>query len=100
MQPIFIGGTGRSGTTILAKILSQHNNVYKFPIELRYLTDPDGLLSLKTALTVNWSFYQADFAVERFFKLMKQFSRRTFGAYPHYNIPRLTSNEFYDNWIN
>ena len=50
IQPIFIGGTGRSGTTILSKLLNQVDSVYTIPQEIRFITDPDGILSLKHAL--------------------------------------------------
>ena len=49
IQPIFVGGTGRSGTTILSKLLNQVDSVYTIPQEIRFITDPDGILSLKHA---------------------------------------------------
>ena len=51
LKPIFIGGTGRSGTTILKKVLQQHSNIVTIPNELRIIIDPDGILDLFNALT-------------------------------------------------
>ena len=47
MIPLFVGGTGRSGTTILLEYLSKNKLVYASnPIELRILTEQYGLLDL------------------------------------------------------
>jgi hypothetical protein len=40
---LFIGGTGRSGTHVVAKILNQHSHFRKVPNEARFHTDPGGL---------------------------------------------------------
>ena len=53
-KPVFIGGTGRSGTTILSKVLSQHENILQL-VETRFIIDPDGIIELIPALTDNWS---------------------------------------------
>lgn len=39
---LFIGGTGRSGTHVLAKILNNHSHFRKVPNEARFHTDPGG----------------------------------------------------------
>ncbi len=45
MQPIFIGGTGRSGTTITGYLVGSHPAMWSIePIEIRFLTDKGGLL--------------------------------------------------------
>jgi hypothetical protein len=45
--PVFTGGTGRSGTTIVANLLHRHPNIHtSAPREIRYLTDRRGLLDL------------------------------------------------------
>lgn len=45
MQPIFVGGTGRSGTTITGYIIGSHPAIWNTePIEIRFLTDKAGLL--------------------------------------------------------
>lgn len=45
--PIFVGGTGRSGTTIILNLLKNHENFHSsLPREIRYLTDRKGLIDL------------------------------------------------------
>ena len=45
MIPVFIGGTGRSGTTITLELLGKHSNFYASnPLEVRIVTEDDGLL--------------------------------------------------------
>jgi hypothetical protein len=39
---LFIGGTGRSGTHVVAKILNNHSHFRKVPNEARFHTDPGG----------------------------------------------------------
>mgnify|MGYP002628281983 CR=1 FL=1 len=43
--PIFVGGTGRSGTTIILNMLKSHPHFHSsMPRELRYITDRKGLI--------------------------------------------------------
>jgi hypothetical protein len=42
--PVFVGGTGRSGTTILARVLGQHANFSMVPVEARFIVDRHGLI--------------------------------------------------------
>lgn len=45
--PLFSGGSGRSGTTVVVNLLNRHPEVHtSMPREIRYLTDPFGLLDL------------------------------------------------------
>ena len=46
-RPVFSGGTGRSGTTLVGKILSRHELVLAGnPYEIKFLTGKGGLLDL------------------------------------------------------
>ena len=75
MRQIFIGGTGRSGTTILGKVLGKHRDIYTYPFETRFIIDPDGIIDLVRCLTDDWSPYRGDIAVKRFSKLMEELYR-------------------------
>lgn len=74
LTPLFIGGTGRSGTTLLRRIMARHPAVVSLPSELRLIVDPDGALDLLTALSTRWSPYRADQALRRFFRLVSNAS--------------------------
>jgi hypothetical protein len=41
--PVFVGGTGRSGTTVLAELLGQHSAFAVIPIEARFQAEARGL---------------------------------------------------------
>ena len=98
-QNIFIGGTGRSGTTILSKALNQSNDIYSIPQEIRFITDPDGLISLKHALVSDWSKFHSDLAMERFLRLMANLRTRYKGRYPNHGISEIVTEEFYESWV-
>jgi hypothetical protein len=42
-QLVFVGGTGRSGTTVLAELLGHHSSFAAVPIECRFHCHPKGL---------------------------------------------------------
>lgn len=44
--PVFVCGTGRSGTTVLARLLGWHAAVAAAPFELRFHVHPSGLLAV------------------------------------------------------
>lgn len=72
MSPrIFVVGSGRSGTWILYKVLGSHPAIHTFPRELRFLTDPDGLMGLVDALTHRYHPVFASENLYRFERLMR-----------------------------
>jgi len=73
-QSIFIGGTGRSGTNILKKLLAELPEASALPFEPRYLIDPDGVFDLYESKM--WSPYVIDFKIRRLKKLLMDLSRR------------------------
>jgi hypothetical protein len=64
--PIFIGGTGRSGTTILAHTLDLHPEVQATASEIKLIVEPYGLVGLVDPLTDRWGLHDAHFALTRF----------------------------------
>lgn len=52
---IWVGGTGRSGTTLLYKLLRDHDDVFAFKDEMRFIVDSYGLKDLVDNLTHNFS---------------------------------------------
>ncbi|GEM_PF-1174278 len=70
MIPLFIGGTGRSGTTVLGRTLSYHRDIFTIPFETRFIVDPYGLRDLVYALTEGWDQYHAHEYLQEFIKLL------------------------------
>jgi hypothetical protein len=64
-SPIFVAGTGRSGTSQLADILGEHPQIHRIPIETRFIVDPGGLRDLADALTIRYDPYVGGDAVRR-----------------------------------
>lgn len=48
---VFVGGTGRSGTTIIAELLGQHSRFAAVPIECRFHCHPKGLADVVAGRT-------------------------------------------------
>ena len=48
---VFVGGTGRSGTTVLAELLGQHSRFAAVPIECRFHCHPKGLADVVAGRT-------------------------------------------------
>ncbi|WP_242910665.1 sulfotransferase [Actinomadura terrae] len=69
-SPIFVAGTGRSGTSQLADILGEHPEIHRIPIETRFLVDPGGFRDLADALTVRYDPYVGDDALRRLSDLL------------------------------
>jgi omega-hydroxy-beta-dihydromenaquinone-9 sulfotransferase len=68
---IFIAGTGRSGTTLLHRLLSSHPSLYGVPRESKFIVEGDGLSELVRHLHRDYSITRSDLALSRFEQLMK-----------------------------
>lgn len=98
---IFIGGTGRSGTTVLAKTLGMSPHIYTFPFELRFHVDPYGLSSLWRAGSLNYNPPSSGALLESFLYLMKN-SMVQPGTQPYrgFDLPNFFGSDFYYSAIN
>lgn len=76
MRRIFIGGTGRSGTTILKKVLTQHPDIAGIPVELRLHVVNGGLIDLAESLSFRWTRTGGNAALHQFRRLSEYFSTR------------------------
>jgi hypothetical protein len=69
---IFIGGTGRSGTTVLAKTLGTVPEIYTFPFEQRFHVDPYGLSQIWRSGTIAYNPRSSGECLKKFVHLMKE----------------------------
>jgi hypothetical protein len=58
-RPLFVGGTGRSGTHAMARLLGRHSAYYYFSREMRFHTDRGGFPDLLAGRTSPESFLEA-----------------------------------------
>lgn len=72
---ILIGGTGRSGTSILKEAIAKHPNAASLPFEYRFIIDPDGLVDFYTSYAAVWSPYIADRRLKRLERLLANLAR-------------------------
>jgi hypothetical protein len=72
MIRVFVGGTGRSGTTILSRWLGSHAPLARFPVESRFIVDAGGILNLYNAVTTDYSTDQARVAYKNFIQMMEK----------------------------
>lgn len=73
---ILVGGTGRSGTTVLTRILAQHADAVVSP-PWRFMIDPDGVLEFLRAARVMWTPYSADVRLKRLIPLLRDVSHES-----------------------
>ncbi len=64
-QFVFIGGVGRSGTSITRELLAKNSSVASFPFEYRFIIDPDGIVDFIRSFSSSWSPYFADRKIKR-----------------------------------
>ena len=71
-KKIFIGGTGRSGTSILSQLIGSQIKTCSLS-ETRFILDKNGLLDLFHSLTDNFSISQGRMALKEFNILMQNY---------------------------
>ncbi len=74
---LFIGGTGRCGTSITRSALGRHPKVAALPFEYRFLVDPDGFVDFLRCYSTGWSPYIADRRIKRLEHLLRRLSGQT-----------------------
>jgi hypothetical protein len=66
INQVFVGGSGRSGTTITGFILGKHADIWNtLPREIRFLSDPGGLLDLTLGGASRIQYLEEAFAPKR-----------------------------------
>lgn len=99
-KQIFIGGTGRSGTSILYRLLDSHPSIHAFDLEMRFLIDPRGLIDLVDALTRKYSVPQSREALYQFDILMrKELANKYSPPYIGFDFHSTFDKEYYHEKI-
>ncbi|MBT2212120.1 sulfotransferase [Actinomadura sp. NEAU-AAG7] len=94
-SPIFVAGTGRSGTSQLANILGEHPRVHRIPIETRFLVDPGGFRDLADALTIRYDPYVGDDALRRLSDLLTRRLVLNIDIDRGHNVPQAIGERHY-----
>jgi len=92
-----IGGTGRSGTTILRKVFATHPDVVDIP-EWRFTVDPDGIVDFYRSVTDCWSPINYHCKAKRLIALLDHVGRRRFSGRALRLLRRVTSRRFQHKW--
>ncbi len=83
---VFVGGTGRSGTHVLSKLISRHNRYGLIPVEVRFHTDADGFPGLLAG----------EVTPERFVRRLRGFWWRGFQTTRFRGMYRFVDRERFD----
>lgn len=95
-KQIFIGGTGRSGTTVLYNLLQSHKDIFAFENEMRFIIDYNGLINLIDALSSNYSVPQSRDALYYFEELMKKhFTNKYTAPYIGFEFQKFFGEDYY-----
>lgn len=90
MKMLYVGGTGRSGTTVVKRCIAEDPCVASFSRELRWMCDPGGLVDLYQGLVEQWDPYRGTSAVALFEELYRSCWRKTeFGVFARFCLSRI-----------
>lgn len=87
---VFIGGVGRSGTSILRELMATNSETIAFPFEYRFLIDPDGLIDFINSYS-SWSPYLADRKIKRLERFLTGLGKKQ--LFPHILGELIRSND-------
>jgi hypothetical protein len=101
VAPIFIGGSGRSGTTQLAAVIGQHPQVWSCPLESRFIVDPGGLEDLTHALTTAYTPFHGTDALSRLRMLLaERLTGAEVSVFAAWDMPAVVGPDRYWAWAN
>lgn len=89
---IFVGGSGRSGTSFVARSIGQSEEITRVPYETRFLTDNKGIIDLYNSLTESFSIDKARSSITEFRELMMELDSPFSSPYIGYRLSRLIEN--------
>lgn len=72
---VFIGGVGRSGTSITRELLGTKDDALVFPFEYRFIIDPDGIVDFINSSCASWSPFIYDKNLRRLEKFLMNLSK-------------------------
>lgn len=91
-SPIFIGGSGRSGTSLLFKLIAREDCCYSFNyLETKFIIGVDSLIDIYNSASQNYSTGRAKIAISRFQKTMNRL--KTGGVYKELGFETLYKEE-------
>ncbi|MBH49876.1 MAG: hypothetical protein CMG69_03890 [Candidatus Marinimicrobia bacterium] len=90
---VILGGFANSGKGALVYCLSEVSSIYYYDDEPRFISDPDGIMSLESALCDNWNIFQSDKGIKRFDKLIKTLCNKYKSPYFWRNTNKMFSGK-------
>ena len=92
---IIIGaGFGSSGLSAFINLLDEIDGFYTTPQEFAMFNDPDGIISLESAIIDNWSIFQGNVALRRFKKFANVLSKKYVSPYPNLDYSLFFGSDF------
>ena len=82
-QIIIGAGFGSSGLSAFINLLDEIDGFYTTPQDFAMFNDPDGIISLESAIIDNWSIFQGNVALRRFKKFANVLSKKYVSPYPN-----------------